>query len=51
MVTLMVLLVFRPLCVVAVMVAVPSLTPVTLPLSSTVATFSSLLSQIKSVAE
>ena len=38
-----------PLWEVAVMTARPSLTPVTTPRSSTVAIFSSLLSQVKSV--
>ena len=39
-----------PLWEVTVMVAVPSLTPVTTPVSDTVAMPSSLLSQVKSVA-
>ena len=39
-----------PLWEVTVMVAVPSLTPVTTPVSDTVAIASSLLSQVKSVA-
>ena len=39
-----------PLWEVTVMVAVPSLTPVTTPVSETVAMPSSLLSQVKSVA-
>ena len=39
-----------PLWEVTVMVAVPSLTPVTTPVADTVAMPSSLLSQVKSVA-
>ena len=49
MVTLIWLVVFRPLWEVAVMVTVPSLTPVTVPSAATVAMLSSLLSQVKSV--
>ena len=39
-----------PLCEVAVIVVTPSPTAVTTPVSETVATFSSLLSQAKSLA-
>ena len=42
---------FRPLCEVAVMVAEPKPTAVTLPPFLSTATDSSLVSQIKSVAE
>ena len=49
MVTLIWLVVSRPLWEVAVMVTVPSLTPVTVPSAATVAMLSSLLSQVKSV--
>ena len=51
MVTLIVDFASRPLWEVAVMTAVPSPTPVTTPFSLTVTTLSSLLSQVKSVAE